>query len=403
VQARTSWLGVSTALLVGVVAAGYVGKLPPALPALKAEFGLSLVAAGWVVSTFNTVALATAVAFGLAADRIGAFRFALAGLALLVVGGVGGAAAPSGAGLIVSRVVEGAGLLAVTVAGTALVFAATAPGDRKLALGIWSTYFPFGMAIAMAAAPLAIDAIGWRGLWLVIAAATLASAAALASQRRRYPPAPASGRTFSAILAALRQPGPWWNSLVMTFYTLQWSGVMVWLPTFLVQTRGASLIAASLVAAVVVAVNVPGNLTGAWLMQRQAPRGLIVCVAAGLMGAFGIGIFAEGAPDWLRLGSCLAFSYFSGVIPAVAFAAPQTYARAQSQVASLQGLMMQGSNLGQFVGPPAIAAAVSASGRWGDAMYVMVAAAALTLVCGLAVARDEVRVRDERRPPVRAA
>ena len=396
-QPSTSWLGVAAALLAGVVAAAYVGKLPPALPALKTEFGLSLVEAGWVVSTFNTVALAAAVGFGLMADRIGAFRFALAGLALLVAGGLSGAVAPSGAWLIVSRVVEGAGLLAVAVSGTALIFAATAPGDRKLTLGIWSTYMPFGMAVAMAAAPLAIDAIGWRGLWLAVVAATVASAAALASRRRNYPPAPPSGRTFGAILEGLRQPGPWWNSLVMTFYTAQWSGVMVWLPTFLVQTRGASLAAASLIAAAVVAINVPGNLTGAWLMQRRTPRGLVVCVAAVLMGLFGIGIFAEAAPDWLRFGSCLAFSYLSGAIPAVAFGAAQSYARSQSQVASLQGLMMQGSNLGQFVGPPAIAAAVSASGRWGDAVYVMVAAAALTFVCGLAVARDE------RRAPAGAA
>jgi hypothetical protein len=36
-------------------------------------------------------------------------------------------------------------------------------------------------------------------------------------------------------------------------------------------------------------------------------------------------------------------------------------------------------------------------------MYVMIVAAALTLVCGLAVARDEIRVRDERRPPAGAA
>jgi predicted MFS family arabinose efflux permease len=390
-QPGTRWPAVAAALFAGVVAAGYVGKLPPALPALKSEFGLSLVAAGWVVSTFNTVALATAVGFGLVADRIGAFRFALAGLALLAVGGVAGAAAPSGAWLIVSRVVEGAGLLAVTVSVTALVFAAAAPGDRKLALGIWSTYMPFGMAVAMAAAPLAIDAIGWRGLWLAVVAATIAAAAALAAQRRNYPPAPPSGRTFGAIVAGLRQPGPWWNSFVMAFYTAQWSGVMVWLPTFLVQTRGASLGAASLVAAAVVAINVPGNLTGAWLVQRHTPRGLVVCTAAVLMGAFAVGIFAEGAPDWVRLGSCLAFSYASGVIPAVSFAAAQSYARSQSQVASLQGLMMQGSNLGQFLGPPAIAAAVSIGGRWGDAVYVMLAAAALTLVCGVAVARDERR------------
>jgi predicted MFS family arabinose efflux permease len=391
VQPRTSWLGVAAALFAGIVAAAYVGKLPPALPALKTEFGLSLVAAGWVVSTFNTVALATAVGFGLMADRIGAFRFGLAGLALLAVGGVSGAAAPSDAWLIVSRVVEGAGLLAVTVSGTALIFAATAPGDRKLTLGIWSTYMPFGMAVAMAAAPLAIEAIGWRGLWLAVVAATVASAAALATQRRNYPQPPPSGRTFGAIVAALGQRGPWWNSLVMTFYTAQWSGVMVWLPTFLVQTRGASLTTASLIAAAVVAINVPGNLTGAWLMQRQTPRGLVVCVAAVLMGLFGIGIFAESAPDWLRFASCLAFSYSSGAIPAVAFGAAQSYARSQSQVASLQGLMMQGSNLGQFVGPPAIAAAVSVSGRWGDAVYVMVAAAVLTFVCGVAVARDERR------------
>jgi MFS family permease len=391
VQPRTSWPAVTAALFAGVAAAGYVGKLPPALPALKAEFDLSLVAAGWVVSTFNTVALAAAVAFGLMADRIGAYRFALAGLALLVAGGVGGAAAPSGAWLIVSRVAEGAGFLAATVAGTALIFAASAPGDRKLTLGIWSTYMPFGMAAAMVAAPAVLDASGWRGLWLAVATVTVAAAAALASQRQAYPPAPPSGRTFGAITTALRQPGPWWNSCVMTFYTAQWSGVMVWLPTFLVQTRGASLAAASLLAAAVVAINVPGNLTGAWLMQRRAPRGRVICTAAVAMGASAVGIFAEGAPDWLRFASCLAFSYFSGAIPATAFAAAQTYARSQSQVASLQGLMMQGSNLGQFVGPPAIAAAVSAGGRWGDAVYVMLAAAALTLVCGVAVARDERR------------
>ena len=279
----------------------------------------------------------------------------------------------------------------MTVSATALIFAASAPADRKLALGIWSTYMPFGMAVAMVAAPFVIDAVGWRGLWLAIAAVTVASAAALAAQRRNYPPAPRSARTFGAIFEAFRRPGPWWNSAVMAGYTAQWSGVMVWLPTFLVQTRGASLAAASIVTAAVVAINVPGNLTGAWLMQRQAPRGLVVSAAAVLMGVFAAGIFAEGAPDWLRLGSCFAFSYASGVIPAASFAASQSYARSQSQVASLQGLLMQGSNLGQFAGPPAIAAAVSASGQWGDAAYVMIAAATLTLVSGLAVARDERR------------
>jgi predicted MFS family arabinose efflux permease len=389
---RTSWPAVAAALAAGVAAAGYAGKLPPALPALKDEFGLSLVAAGWVVSIFNTIAAAAAVAFGLGADRIGALRFAAGAVALLAAGGVAGAFAPSGGWLLASRVVEGAGFLALTVSLPALIFSATAPADRRLTLGLWSSYMPFGMAITMVAAPLVLAWVGWRGLWLAVVGAMLACAGALFVQAGRNPRPPRSGRTLRAIAEGLRQPGPWWAACAMGCYTAQWTAVMVWLPTFLVQTRGVSLAAASLVTAAVVAANVPGTLTGTWLLQRHVPRGPLICAAAVAMAVTGIGIFADAAPDWLRLGSCFAFSYLSGVTPPATFTSTQTYARSPSQVASLQGLLMQVSNLGQLVGPPAVAAVVSATGRWGDAVYVMLAAAACGFVAGVVVTRHERRM-----------
>jgi len=251
---------------------------------------------------------------------------------------------------------------------------------------------PFGMAVTMIAAPLAIAWIGWRGLWLAVVGAMLACAGALFVQAGRYPRPPSSGRTLRAIAEGLRQPGPWWAAAAMGCYTAQWTAVMVWLPTFLVQTRGASLVAASLVAAAVVAANVPGTLTGTWLLQRRVPRGALICAAAVAMAVTGIGIFADAAPDWLRLGSCFAFSYLSGVTPPATFTSTQTYARSPSQVASLQGLLMQVSNLGQLVGPPAVATVVSATGRWGDAVYVMLAAAVCGFLCGWAVTRHERRM-----------
>jgi cyanate permease len=250
---------------------------------------------------------------------------------------------------------------------------------------------PFGMAITMIAAPLALAWIGWRGLWLAVVAAMLVCAGALAAQAQRYPRPPSSGRTLRAIVEALRRPGPWWTAAAMGCYAAQWTAVMVWLPTFLVQTRGASLAAASLVTAGVVAANVPGNLTGTWLLERHVPRGPLICAAAAAMAVTGIGIFAGEAPDWVRLGSCFAFSYLSGVTPPAAFTSTQTYARSPSQVASLQGLIIQVSNLGQLVGPPAVAAVVSTTGRWGDAIYVMLAAAACGFACGVAVTRYERR------------
>lgn len=388
-MAETRWPAVAAAIATGVVAAAYVGKLPPSLPTLQAEFGLSLVAAGWVVSVFNTIATVTAIFFGLAADRLGAFRACAAGLALLAVGGLAGAAAPSAGWLFASRVVEGMGLVSVAVAATSLIFAASAPSDRKLTLGVWSAYMPFGFAVTVLVAPAVLAVAGWRGLWVGIVALTLACAAWLASQRTRYALPPGTGRSIASIAGALRQPGPWWVSAAMGFYTAIWTSVMVWLPTFLIQERGATTAGASLATVLAIAVNVPGNLTGAWLINRMAARGTVITTGAAGMGIFIVASLAPALPDWARFGACLGLSYVGGIIPAAVMTSPQVYARSGAQVASLQGLIMQWSNLGQFVGPPAVAAVVSATGGWGAAAWVLGGAALGAVVCGRIVARYE--------------
>ncbi|HSD52558.1 MAG TPA: MFS transporter [Burkholderiales bacterium] len=386
---RTRWPAVVAAIATGVVAAAYVGKLPPALPALTDEFGLSLVAAGWVVSMFNVIATGTAILFGVAADRAGAFRACVAGLVLLAIGGTGGALAPGTVGLMASRVVEGIGFITVSVSAAALVFTATAAEDRKLALGVWSAYLPFGFALTVLAAPPLLAAVGWRGLWLAIVAVTAACGVWLAAERHHYALPPAGVRSIATIAAALRQPGPWWVAAAMGCYTAQWSSVMVWLPTFLVQERSYSVLGASLATALAVLVNVPGNLTGTWLLQRRAERGRIIAAGAAMMGVCGVVGVAAPLPDALRYLACLLLSYAGGIIPPAVLSSTQAYARSGAQVASLQGLIMQGSNLGQFVGPVAIAALVSATGDWANAAWVLGAAAACGAACGRIVRRIE--------------
>jgi cyanate permease len=385
-QARTNWLAVTAALTAGVVAATYVGKLPPALPALKTEFELSLVAVGWVVSLFNLLAAATGVFFGLLADRAGALRTCFAGLALLVAGGVTGALAEGPIALLASRFVEGVGFISVSVAAAALIFAAAAASDRRIALGIWSAYLPIGFAATIVAAPPLMTFIGWRGLWLMLVAMTVASIVALAIQPGRYPSV-SSSRTFAGIIDALRQPGPWWVAGAMGFYTAQWTSVMVWLPTFLVQEHSASLFIASIATALAVIANIPGILVGTWLLGRQVERGSLIANAAFVMGACGVASLLSPLPDWLRYACCLGFSFTGGAIPAAVLTSPQQYARSAGQVGSLQGLIMQGSNIGQLIAPPAVAAVVSATGHWDTAGWVIGAAAACAAACGLAVSR----------------
>jgi hypothetical protein len=57
-----------------------------------------------------------------------------------------------------------------------------------------------------------------------------------------------------------------------------------------------------------VAVNVPGNLIGGWLLQRGFPRPLLIGSAPAVMGLCCLGIYAPSLPFWSRYLACLAFS-----------------------------------------------------------------------------------------------
>ena len=62
------------------------------------------------------------------------------------------------------------------VAGTSLIVAASRLHDRGLVIGIWSTFFPLGGGLVLAAAAGILDTSGWRlffGLNAVLCLAVL--------------------------------------------------------------------------------------------------------------------------------------------------------------------------------------------------------------------------------------
>jgi MFS family permease len=170
-RAKTDWLAVMAAVLCGVAVSMNVGKVPIAMPELRTEFGLSLVAASWVSSMINTLGVTTALLFGLLGDRVGALKMCFIGLLFSALGSGGAIFAGNDAMLLVSRFAEGAGVVAVAVSAPALLSAACNPGDRRFALGIWGGYLPAGVSLVMLLAPLVMPLGGWRGHWPCIARA----------------------------------------------------------------------------------------------------------------------------------------------------------------------------------------------------------------------------------------
>ncbi len=133
----TRWPAVLTALFAGVVGGCAFGKMSPALPTLKEEFGLSLIEAGWLVSAFNALAAASAIFFGVFCDRVGALRFCVVGALFMAAGGLLGALVHGAPLFIASRFLEGMGFIAVIVSAPGLIVAAAAPERRGMAFGLW--------------------------------------------------------------------------------------------------------------------------------------------------------------------------------------------------------------------------------------------------------------------------
>ena len=373
-----------------MVCGAYMTKVAPALPLQRAEFGLTLVESGFIATVFNITGGALGVFAGTWADRFGLRRAALAGLVLLAVAGLIGAVAPGFVPLLASRFLEGIGFLLFSVSGSALIAsAASTPRDRAKALGLWGAYMPAGGGLALLIAPAAITAWGWRGLWVVLALAAAASFVLAA----RHAPSPAHGRVASLRLLteSIAQPGNLALAALFAFYVSQWSSVMIWLPTFLADERGASSSVAALLTALMVLINAPGNIAGGWLLARGARRGPIIVAASAIMASCSAGMLEPALPDSVRYLLCLAFSACAGVIPAAIFSGLPVHAKTPSHVSTANGMVLQASQAGQFIGPIALAWLASRFGGWNGTLGAMLAFAAGGALCGLAIARIERR------------
>jgi MFS transporter, CP family, cyanate transporter len=389
-RAATRWPAVLAAILAGVVGACAFGKMSPALPLLKAEFGLTLIQAGWLVSAFNALAAAGAIAFGLFADRFGALRFCVSGVILIGAASALGAFAQGPGGVIALRLLEGLGFLAVIVSAPALVAAATAPEHRGLAFGLWSTYMPFGVAWVVATSPPLLERFGWRGVWLLVALAAAVCAAMLVSQSRRYAGfAGGSPRSLASVRRSLAQPVPWLLGIAFAMFAIQHVTLIVWLPTYLLETRGIAGAAAALLTAFAVFVNCFGGVLGGWLIQRGIPRGLIIAATFVVISLAFVGIFSPGLPDSLRYAIAVFYSLISGTVPAAALSAGMRYARSPAEIGAIQGLIINVTHIGIFFAPPLVAASVTWGGSWDAALWVMLACSAVALADAAAIAHYE--------------
>lgn len=259
---------VCAALFFGVLNASAVALV---LPSLGEELDASLSALGGVMSVFMLTYGVAIPVYGRLAERYGARRLFIFGLALFGLGSFACALAPSLEALIAARVIQGLGGAAFPGLGMTLASRAYPPERRGFALGMIAAT----LGVGSAAGPLVGGAIAgwlsWRALFFVSAGATLVIPLALRllpGQSSDEQPSP----WFPFVPAELRRAPLFRRVVAMAIVTSSaYLGAIVGLPLMLAERGLGPIEIGLLISPAAVVTGVLGVVAGR-VVDRRGPR-----------------------------------------------------------------------------------------------------------------------------------
>lgn len=378
---NTSWLTVLMAIAAGALAAFQVGKVHIALPSIRQSFSLGLVSASWIFSALNIVGLFAATPTGTLSARIGNKRTVVIGLLLIALASAFGALAPSLIWLLISRLVEGIGFMAVVVAAPSLIVEVTGPRNLRLALAGWATYMPGGIALMTVLAPLVLSHHTWRAVWWLNALLLSVMAVVLTLLGKKGPSSTAKSRhhhPWNELGQVLTARGPVFLAAIFGMYTMQHLSVMGFMPTLLHDRFHIAGGRMAVLVSIAMASNIVGNLTAGFLLQRGVPRAWMIASTSIFMAGMTVAMFALQLPFPVFYVCAFLFSCVGGIIPSAVMGGAPFHTPTPDLLGATNGLLVQGSNLGIVAGPPLMSLIVTHLGwSW---VPVMTCAAALSTV-----------------------
>ena len=292
---RTSTITI--ALLMGVYVIDYVDRvmISVALPFLGADLDLDKTQQGLIVSAFAIAYLLFQMPGGVLTDRYGARPLLVISLVAWSVftaltGLVGGLVA-----LLLVRILFGIAQALFPAASFRALTERTTPQTRNRSAGWMLASNLIGGGIGpLIVAPI-IVAVGWRHtFWIVALGGVLIGLLMWRFLPKPLPrelteshQAPAKGG--AGLRLVLRSGAVWKCALLFSFFNMLSYGMITWVPSYLYESRGLSLVAAGVSSAVPLLVSAMSTVLGGWLMSSYFDRRArllvvpVLLVSAGLL------------------------------------------------------------------------------------------------------------------------
>lgn len=383
---RAGWVVLAGVLTVTFVLRAPITGVPPALPVLTGELGLSPVGAGLVTTLplvcFGVFAFATpplAVRFGAERTLWLAVATLLAGQLLRPLGG----SLPFFAGTILL----GTGIAVGNVIVPAIARARFA--DRLApVMGAYAVMINLsGAAGAFATAPLLRAGLSWHwaiGVWVIptLGALVLWTAGLVVVHRYDRVRAGEGAARPAGLRLIARRPMSWAITLVMGVQSLIFYSLVAWIPLIMVG-HGLSTDAGGLAAGLFSVLGVPGSYLGPWLIKSRRP--------ALAFGALGVAYVAALAmllnPALAMVGAALC-GWCQGftLAAALTFIAHQ---RRPEDVPAVSTLAQGAGYLIAATGPVLLGGLVDATGSFTAGNVVLMVSVAAISVVAVGVTRAD--------------
>lgn len=378
---RRAWIVMFIAFVAGVAVTVNQFKVPPLLPTLLPAMGLDVASGGWLMSIFSVAAIGLSIPAAVLLGRVGYRRAGLAALGCVVAGSVVGAFAPGAALLLMGRAIEGVGVSIIAVVAPFLISVWFEPQERGLPMGIWAAWVPVGSVIAFNAAPVLEAALGWRSVWwfgALFALAAMLLFGLFAQQPRRAP-----GAVVPPLVTtqALANPSSWLLALAFGAFAFGQLGYATWAPVYLSMSLLLPTTVASSYTSLLFLAGIVANVSAGWLMNHTAHRAGLPAAALAVTAALFWWGFRLVNPE-MAVPYMLALGFVSNLIPTAVFTlAPETVKQPEVIGLAMAAINVV-SNVGLFLGPPAIGAVV-AGGQWAAGSGVLVLVTGMGLAAAL--------------------
>lgn len=328
-------------------------------------------ALGWLVSMIGVVGIVLGAVAAMLVSKLRYRRSVLWALWLGAVVSLGQAALPPLPVMFVLRLIEGASHLALVVAAPTLIAQIATDAQRGLALTLWGTFFGIAFAIMVwLGRPLALT-VGIPALFIFHALYMAGFALYLSPRLRRLPDEGAvTVISLTSMLAVHRSVyrSAWISAPAVgwLFYTFCFVAILTVLPPYLDPSARGLVIGAM----PLVGISISMTLGVALLRVMAAVRVVMVGFALSALCMIWLWLVPAGVLACLTLAGCL------GLIQGASFAAVPELNSTPTAQSQANGAMAQMGNLGNTLGTPVMATALTG---WGFSSLPVLAGIALAL------------------------